>query len=146
ALAGLGVCLMQTPAGCLVDRLRHRRALLAGASLVVGAGYGLLPLLPADWRVVDALVFVAGAGNAFFAPLLGALALGLVGHAALNTTVGVNQGWNHAGNIAAALTALLLVGLLGLPSVFSAVAVVSVLAAASVALIRAGEVDEGRAS
>ena len=36
---------------------------------------------------------------------MGALALGLVGHAALNRTIGVNQGWNHAGNIAAALSA-----------------------------------------
>src|SRR5213596_3431427 len=58
ALAGLGVCLLQAPAGYLVDRVRQRRALLAGASLVVGAGYGLLPLLPADWWVIDPLVFV----------------------------------------------------------------------------------------
>ena len=42
AVAGLGVCLMQAPAGFLVDRVRQRRVLLAGASLVVGAGYGLL--------------------------------------------------------------------------------------------------------
>src|SRR5205814_8032981 len=108
--------------------------------------YGLLPLLPADWRVVDPLVFVAGAGNAFFNPLLGALALGLVGHAALTRTVGVNQGWNHAGNIAAAVTAMLLVGWLGLPAVFYAVLAVSVLAAASVFVIRGDELDPRRAS
>jgi MFS family permease len=146
ALGGLGVCLMQAPAGAVVDRVRQRRALLAGASLVVGAAYGLLPLLPSTWWVVDPLVFVAGAGHAFFNPLLGALALGLVGHAALSTTMGVNQGFNHAGNIAAALTAMLLVSWLGLVSVFGTVAVVSVLAALSVFLIRAGEVDEERAS
>jgi MFS family permease len=146
AVGGLGVCLAQAPAGLLVDRVRQRRALLAGASLVVGAGYGLLPLLPSDWWVVDPLVFVAGAGHAFFNPLLGALALGLVGHAALNRTMGVNQGWNHAGNLAAALTAMLLAGRLGLPAVFYAVVVVSVLAAASVSLVRADEVDEERAS
>src|SRR2546425_767836 len=45
ALAGLGALLMQTPAGFLVDRLRQRRALLAGTSLVLGACYGLLPLV-----------------------------------------------------------------------------------------------------
>jgi MFS family permease len=146
ALARLGVCLMQTPAGFLVDGVRQRRALLAGASLVVGAGFGLLPLLPSDWWVVDPLVFVAGAGHAFFNPLLGALALGLVGHAALNRTMGINQGWNHAGNIAAALTAMLLVVWFGLAGVFYAVLVVSILAAASLSLIRADEVDESRAS
>jgi predicted MFS family arabinose efflux permease len=79
-------------------------------------------------------------------PLLGALALGLVGHAALNKTIGMNQSWNHAGNIAAALSAMLLVSWFGLPSVFYAVTAVSVLAAASVFLIRSGEIDEGRAS
>jgi MFS family permease len=140
------VFLMQTPAGLIVDRLRQRRALLAGASLVVGAGFGLLPLLPSHWWLVDPLLFVAGAGHAFFDPLLGALALGLVGHAALNATMGVNQGYNHAGNIAAALTAMLLAGWLGLSSIFCAVAVVSVLAALAIALIRADEVDEERAS
>ena len=36
ALAGLGVFLTQTPAGFLVDRVRQRRALLAGASLFLG--------------------------------------------------------------------------------------------------------------
>src|SRR5262249_27658733 len=81
-----------------------------------------------------------------FGPLLGALALGLVGHAALNKTMGVNQSWNHAGNIAAAVSAMLLVGWFGLPSVFYCVTVVSILASASIALIRANELDEERAS
>jgi predicted MFS family arabinose efflux permease len=146
ALAGLGVFLLQTPAGFLVDRVRQRRALLAGASLLLGFCYGVLPLTPARWWFVDPLLFLAGAGHAFFTPLLGALALGLVGHAALSRTVGSNQGWNHAGNVAAALTAMLLVGWLGLSSVFYAVLVVSVLAAASVFVIRDDELDYRRAS
>jgi predicted MFS family arabinose efflux permease len=101
SLGGLGVFLTQTPAGFLVDRVRQRRVLLAGTSLLLGACYGLLPLLPAKWWCLDPLLFLAGVGQSFFLPLLGALALGLVGHAALNRTVGRNQGWNHAGNIAA---------------------------------------------
>jgi hypothetical protein len=63
----------------------------------------VLPLVPAQTGWVDSLLFVAGTGQAFFLPLLGALALGLLGHAALNPTVGNNQGWNHVGNLAAAL-------------------------------------------
>jgi MFS family permease len=141
--AGLGVFLMQSPAGFLVDRVRQRRALLAGASVLVGVCYGLLPLVPARWQVIDPLLFLAGAGHAFFMPLLGALALALVGHARLNRTMGVNQGWNHAGNLASALVAIALVAAFGTPSVFQAVTVVSVLAAGSVFLVRE---DEGRAS
>jgi Na+/H+ antiporter NhaD/arsenite permease-like protein len=52
--------------------------------------------VPAQPGYVDLLLFIAGTGQALFLPLLGALALGLVGHAALNRTVGNNQGWNHA--------------------------------------------------
>ena len=146
ALAGLGVFLMQTPAGFIVDRVSQRRALLAGASLLLGVCYGLVSLVPAHWWLIDPLLFVAGAGHAFFTPLLGALALGLVGHAALNKTMGMNQGWNHAGNIAAALSAMVLVSWFSLSSVFYAVTAVSVLAAASVFLIRSDELDERRAS
>ena len=146
ALAGLGVFLMQSPAGFIVDRVSQRRALLAGASLLLGVCYGLVSLVPAHWWLIDPLLFVAGAGHAFFTPLLGALALGLVGHAALNKTMGMNQGWNHAGNIAAALSAMVLVSWFSLSSVFYAVTVVSVLAAASVFLIRSDELDEGRAT
>ena len=39
--AGLGVFLTQTPAGLITDRVRQRRALLAGASLLVGICFGL---------------------------------------------------------------------------------------------------------
>jgi MFS family permease len=146
ASAGLGVFLMQSPAGFLVDRLSCRRRLLAGSSLLLGFCYGVLPLIPARWWSVDPLLFIAGMGQAFFTPLLGALALGLVGHARLSKTIGVNQGWNHAGNIAAAVSAMALVTWIGLSSVFYAVAAVAVLAAVSVFIIRPSEVDERRAS
>jgi MFS family permease len=146
AVAGLGVLLMQTPAGLIVDRVRRRRALLAGVSLGVGVCYGLLPLVPAHWWVIDPLVFLAGSFQSFFLPLLGALALALVGHATLHRTMGTTQGWNHAGNIAAALSAMLLVGWFGTPAVFFAVFAVSALAAGSVFLTRADDLDEARAS
>jgi MFS family permease len=146
SVAGLGVFLLQTPAGMITDRIRSRRGLLAGASIVLGLCYGLLPLVPAQSAWIDPLLFVAGAGQAFFLPLLGALALGLVGHAALNRTMGHNQGWNHAGNLAAALLAMGLVGLFGISSVFYAVTAVSAFAAGSVFLIRDKEIDENRAS
>jgi MFS family permease len=146
AVAGLGVFLMQTPAGFIVDRVQSRRALLAGASLLLGTAYFLLPVVPVRPEWIHPLLFVAGAVHAFFAPLLGALALALVGHRALSRTMGANQGSNHAGNIAAALSAMMLVGSFGTASVFYTVLVVSMLAAASVFLMRPGELDETRAS
>jgi MFS family permease len=142
AACGLGVFLAQTPAGLVTDRIHHRRLLLAGASLVVGLCFGLLPLVPPEWQVVDPLVFAGGAAQSFFVPLLGALALGLAGHAGLHRVMGETQGWNHAGNIAAALSAMVVAAWLGLPAVFYTVAFVSTLAAASVFIIRPEELKE----
>jgi MFS family permease len=136
AACGLGVFLAQTPAGILADRVRDKRTLLAAASVVVGVAFALVPVVPPAWWLIDPLVFVAGVGQAFFVPLLGALALGLAGHAGLHRVMGENQGWNHAGNIAAAATAMLVAAWLGPPAVFYTVAAVSVLAAGSVYLIR----------
>ena len=136
SVAGLAVFLMQTPAGMITDRVCQRRTLLAGASIVLGACYGLVPLVPAHPGCLDPLLFIAGCAQAFFLPLLGALALGLVGHKALNRTIGHNQGWNHAGNLAAALLAIGLVSIFNVSAVFYAVTAVSSLAAASVFIIR----------
>ena len=65
SLAGLGVFLMQTPAGMIVDRVRRRPTLLAGASLLLGLCYGVLALVPAGPAVDDPLLFVAGARRVF---------------------------------------------------------------------------------
>src|SRR5437868_1549457 len=86
--------------------------------------------------------FFLAEATGVFVPLLGALALGLAGHTALHRLMGENQGFNHAGNIAAALTAIALVGWFGTASVFYAVAAVSVLAAASVLVIRPDDLRE----
>jgi MFS family permease len=141
SMSGLGVLLMQTPAGLLVDRIARPRRLFAIAALLVGSCYGLLPLAAARAPLAEPILFLSGLAQAFFAPLLAALALGLAGHCGLNRTIAVNQGWNHTGNIAGALVSLALVSRFGLQSVFYTVASVSVLAAASVLLIRSCDLD-----
>ncbi len=145
AISGLGVLIAQTPAGFVVDRVRARRLLLACASLAVGVCYGALPFLVGFSRpAVYGALFLAGGASSLFIPLLAALALALVGQQALSRTIGSNQGWNHAGNIAAALVAAAVVGL-DVRLVFFAVAAVSLLAALSVAAIRAADLDDSRA-
>jgi MFS family permease len=142
AIAGLGTLLMQTPAGIATDRISSRRALFAAASILTGACFALIPQLSRSHVAVYSALFVSGMVQSLFAPLLGALALALVGHELLNRIVGRNQGWNHAGNIAAALAGIALVRFLGVSSVFYAVGASALLAAASVALIRAEDLNE----
>ena len=142
AIAGLGALLFQSLAGWITDRVPRRRLLFAVSSILTGLCFATLPLIPRTTFAVNALLFTSGAVQTLIAPLLGALALGLAGHKMLNRTMGQNQGWNHAGNIASALLAMALVSTLGLNSVFYAVGLCAVLAAASVTLIRERELDE----
>jgi MFS family permease len=142
AVAGLGGVLSQGVAGWLTDRVSHRRLLFAVASLLTGGCFMALPLIPKTAFAVDSLLFASGAVQTLFGPLLGALALGLAGHKMLNRTMGENQGWNHAGNIVAALLAMAPVSTLGFNSVFYAVGVCPIFAAASMRLIREQDLNE----
>jgi MFS family permease len=146
AVAGLGTLLLQTPAGILVDRFTRRRLLFGVVSVAVGAAFASLPLIAHSKIAVDALLFVAGALQTFFAPILAALALALVGHGMLNKFLGQNQAWNHAGNLVAAIAAIAVVKWAGTASIFYAVAFASAIAAGSVFLIRESELDEQLAS
>jgi MFS family permease len=142
ALLGLGTLLFQTPAGILVDRVKNRRLLFFVASIAVGICFGVIPFVPHTAIWVDSLLFLSGIAQSLFIPVLGALALALVGYQALNRTLGENQGWNHAGNIVAALLAFAAVRYFGSASIFYSVAIASLVGASSVYWIRSQELDE----
>jgi MFS family permease len=141
AMSALGVIVFQTPAGVLADRARSPKLLFAVSALLVGLCYLAIPAVIERRRAVDAMLFASGLGQAFFAPLLACLALATAGHAGLGRTVGMNQAWNHAGNVAAAWAALLLVKWSRLSWVFALIAAITILAALSVAAIPSREVD-----
>lgn len=146
ALLGLGTLLFQTPAGVLVDRFKNRRLLFFAASIAVGLCFGVIPFVPHTAVWIDSLLFLSGIAQSIFIPVLGALALALVGYKALNRTLGENQGWNHAGNIVAALLAFVAVRYFGSASIFYSVAIASLVGASSVYWIRREELNEEIAS
>jgi MFS family permease len=146
ALLGLGTLLFQTPAGILVDRVQNRRLLFFAASIIVGICFGVIPFVPHTAIWVDSLLFLSGVAQSLFIPVLGALALALVGYQALNRTLGENQGWNHVGNIVAALLAFVAVRHFGSASIFYSVAIASLVGASSVYWIRPQELDDSIAS
>lgn len=146
ALLGLGTLLFQTPAGVLIDHIKSRRLLFFVASIAVGICFGVIPFLPHTALWIDTLLFLSGAAQSIFIPVLGALALALVGYKALNRTLGENQGWNHAGNIVAALLAFVAVRYFGSASIFYSVAIASVVGAFSVYWMRKGELNVETAS
>jgi MFS family permease len=146
ALLGLGTLLFQTPAGVLVDRIKSRRMLFFVASIAVGTCFGIIPFAPRNALWIDSLLFLSGVAQSIFIPVLGALALALVGYKALNRTLGENQGWNHAGNIVAALLAFVAVRYFGSASIFYSVAIASLVGAFSVYWMRKEDLNEEIAS
>jgi MFS family permease len=142
ALLGLGTLLFQTPAGILVEHVKNRRLLFFVASIAVGLCFGVISFLPHTARWIDTFLFLSGAAQSIFIPVLGALALALVGYKALNRMLGENQGWNHAGNIVAALLAFVAVRYFGSTSIFYSVAIASLVGSFSVYWMRKDELDE----
>ena len=144
AAAGLGTLLFQAPAGWLTDKLTCRRALFAGDGADHGACFALIPLVPRTPGWVDSLLFVSGATQSFFGPVLGALALASGGTSISEPRDGVEpelepcrkyRGGSDCDG--AGLHA-------GLTSIFYSVGVCSVLAGASVLLIREQDLNERR--
>lgn len=132
AIGNIAQVLTQTPVGALVDALRAKRALLAVGIIMIAAACIAISLHPA-FAVVGISQGLIGAAGAIFPPTLSAIALGLVGRKRLDATLGGNQAWNAAGNVAAAL-GLGAVGVLaGLHWMF---ATIVALAAASLLILR----------
>jgi MFS family permease len=133
SLGGIAGLLAQTPAGALVDNLRAKRALVAGAAATVTGACLLMPLWPSFWPVTAAKI-ASGAASSVFPPAIAAITLGVMGRQAFTRRTGRNEAFNHAGNAFAAATAGLLslwfgpVAVFGLLGAMAAASLVSVLA------------------
>jgi MFS family permease len=131
SMGGLVGLLSQTPIGLLVDATRAKRALLAGAVVVVTATCLVIPLAPRFWPVAAAAVVGALAGTAI-TPTLAAISLGIVGPARFARRAGRNEALFHLGNAGVNLVILATAPFFGTPVLFWMMAVTgaaSVLAA-----------------
>lgn len=120
--AGLAGMIATTPMGAWVDASNRKRALLAGATLVLIASNLALWMLPSPGVAATTQILAAIVG-ALFGPAIMGLTLGIVGPHGLAQQLGLNEAWNHAGNV---LTAAL-AGLAGYQWGFSAVFVLMIL-------------------
>ncbi|MDO7876224.1 MFS transporter [Hymenobacter sp. ASUV-10] len=141
ALPGLVAVLLQTPAGSLVDTSRHKRTLLVLASAVVGlcCVAAVMFRAPAVIYLTQGLI---GAATTLYAPVVAAITLGLVGHRLFAGQAARNEGWNHGGNVLAAVLA----GLIGYywryEGIFYLVALMCVLGSLAALRIRPADIDD----
>ena len=131
AMTGL---VAQAPLGALVDAVRAKRALIAGAVVLITATCLVIPLAPQFWPV--ALAGLIGALAAVtVGPTLAAISLGVVGPARFARRAGRNEALFHLGDGFISLVILVTAPFFGNAILFWTMgftAVASVLAAAAV--------------
>lgn len=142
ALGGIAGMLATTPLGALVDASRHKRRLLAAAIALLLVGNLAIWIAP-SLAVTAASQVVTGVVAALIAPCLLGITLQITGHAGLPRQLGINEAWNHAGNVATAALAGAMGFRWGLPSVFVLMALMGCASLACLALMKLDETREG---
>ena len=107
-VGGIAGIIAQTPAGALADRLRSKRALIAGGVIALAAGALMIAMYP-SFRFVMAAQTLIGVSSSVFGPTVVAISLGIVGRELFDRRQGRNQTFNSAGNVVAAVS----MGLIG---------------------------------
>jgi predicted MFS family arabinose efflux permease len=143
-IGGIAGIVAQTPAGALVDHLRSKRALIAIGIVALVAGALLIALAPTFWSVMSAQVLIGGTSSVF-GPAICAISLGIVGHRLFDRRQGRNQGFNSAGNVAAAVSMGLLGYFVSDRSIFFFVAFCALPTLLALLVIRPDEIDYERA-
>jgi MFS family permease len=143
AMSAMGVAsvLAQTPAGALVDRTHRKRGWMVAASLATAVGAVAMVRLPTLPVILGAQAII-GVASAIFAPAIAAVSLGLVGHARMASRTGRNEGWNHAGNVVAALLAWVIGDYLAYDGIFYLLAAMSLMSVVATLMIRRDEIDD----
>ena len=140
-IAGIAGLIAQTPAGALIDRTRHKRAIVIAAAIAVTLSCLVLPWI-SDFYMVAATQSVAHIAGAIFPPALAAITLGVVGPKLFSKRIGRNEGFNHAGNAVSAALAGGLAYFFGPIVVFWLMGILAALSIGAMLMVPAAEIDD----
>ena len=144
SIGGIASLLSQVPGGELLDAVRAKR-LLAGTCVVTVALSILIFRLWPSLLLVALAQVLQGVTGGVLGPAVVAITLGLVGHAGLADRIGQNQRVAAAGGVGVTLT-MALVTYSQSPWAMFVPVLLAVPVLVALNLIRAGEIDFGRAS
>jgi len=117
AITNIAGILTQTPIGAVVDASKHKRLLIAIASLAIAVSYWMIIHAQAFPAVIAAQASI-GVAAVTIIPAVSAISLGLVGPDRLNQRIGRNEAFNRGGNAVTAVAAGVLAQLTGLVWIF----------------------------
>jgi predicted MFS family arabinose efflux permease len=142
---GIATVVAQTPAGAIIDRLRHKRLAIMFAAVLVAVGCVAIVNSP-TLSVIIAAQALIGVAAAIFPPAIAAITLGMVGHKRLDRRVGRNESFNHAGNVMAAALAGIIGHYIAREGIFYLVAAMAIASIIAVWQIRERDIDPDLAS
>lgn len=143
-IAGVAGLIAQTPAGALIDRTNHKRAIVIAGALAVTLSCLVLPFI-SNIYLVAATQSVAGIAGAIFPPALAAITLGVVGPKMFAKRIGRNEGFNHAGNAVSAAIAGGTAYFFGPIVVFWLMAILAACSIAAMLMVPAEAIDDNLA-
>jgi len=143
-VGGLAAVAAQIPGGAVADAVRWKRALAASGFVLIAAAALILALRPGF-----SLVFVAeilhGSSAGLVGPAIAAISLGIAGRHGMSSRIGRNYRFAGAGNAATAAFMGALGAYVSNHAIFIATALLCIPALATLAEIRANEIDYVRA-
>ncbi len=137
ALTGL---VAQAPLGALVDAVRAKRALIAGAVVIVTATCLVIPFAPRFWPVAMAGLVGALAGVTI-GPTLASISLGVVGPDRFARRAGRNEALFHLGDGSLSLLIFLTAPLWGSPVLFLSMVFTALATCVAAAAVPARAID-----
>lgn len=140
-IAGIVGLIAQTPAGALIDRGRHKPAIVIAAAVAVTLSCVVLPFISNFYLVVGTQSLAAIAG-AIFPPALAAITLGLVGPKMFSKRIGRNEAFNHLGNAVSAAIAGGTAYFFGPVVVFWLMAILAVFSIGAMLMVPEKEIDD----
>lgn len=140
SIGGIAGMVMTVPASALIDSTSHKRLFVVIPGIFTVLASAVILLSQQFWIVSVSQVATAIAGAAI-GPAVNGITLGIVRQAGFNRQVGINQAFNHAGNMVGAALSGLLGWLFGMMAVFWLAALFGVLSIVSVAMIPNKAID-----
>nr|WP_227983072.1 MFS transporter [Dickeya poaceiphila] len=137
---GLAGLVATMPSGLVADASRNKRLILVACCVLITTATLLLWYFP-NIYIVGFSQVITGMSAAFIAPLLTGITLGLTGPSGFNRQMGMNEAFNHAGNMSAAMLAGALVLYWGTDVIFILMTGMAICATIAVFAIRNNDID-----
>jgi MFS family permease len=140
SMGGIAGMVMTAPAGALIDDTSYKRLFVIVPGLCTVLASAII-LLSQQFLLVSVSQVASAVAGAAIGPAVNGITLGIVRQIGFNRQTGINQAFNHAGNVVGAALSGFLGAWFGMSAVFWLAAVFAVLSIVSAALIPADAID-----